>query len=184
MRVMRREVLEEIPLYGEFHRFLPAMASRLGFAVRGVKAEPDGRARTPRYSLRAGFGYALDLLTLFFLSRFTHKPLRLFGGVGATFASLGGGVLAVTVVQRLLGKSLADRPALVLGVLLVGIGVQLFTIGLLGELLVFFHAREIPEYRVAAIYESPGARPLKSPPPPGGDESPGDEAGTGHGTPV
>lgn len=163
-RALRREVAEEMPLYGEFHRFLPALAHRLGFAVREVEVAEHARARAPAvYRPRTYFWRALDLLSIFFLSYFTRRPLRLFGAVGALFGLLGAGILALVAVQRIFfGEPAADRPVLVLGTLLMGLGVQAFTIGLLGELLLFFHAREVPEYRVAAVYEADGSGSSKS----------------------
>jgi len=162
-RAFRREVAQELPLYGEFHRFLPALAHRLGFAVREVAVDEDSRAHPPAlYRPRTYFWRALDLLSIFFLSYFTRRPLRLFGSVGAVFGVVGAAILLLVAFQRLvLGVGAADRPILVLGTLLLGLGVQAFTIGLLGELLLFFHAREIPEYRVAEVYET-----HESPPPP------------------
>ena len=106
------------------------------------------------YPLRTYLWRSIDLLSVFFLSRFTRRPLRLFGGIGSLFGLAGASILAVVGVQRILGEPLADRPILVLGTLLLGLGVQIFTIGLLGELLLFFHARDIRDYRVADVYES------------------------------
>ena len=82
------------------------------------------------------------------------RPLRLFGTVGSAFGSLGALILLVVGIQRLMGTPLAGRPILVLGTLLLGLGVQAFTIGLLGELLLFFHARNIRDYRIAQVYEA------------------------------
>jgi len=170
-RLMRREVLLEIPLHGEFHRFLPALAHRLGFAVREVEVKPDARSRAPGwYRPRTYFWRLLDLLSVFFLSYFTRRPLRLFGAVGTLFALSGTAILLVVGLQRLaFGMAAAGRPVLVLGVLLLGLGVQAFTIGLLGELLLFFHARELPEYRLSAVHE---ADPPPLPPREPADECP------------
>ena len=158
-RALTRQVAEELPLYGEYHRFLPALAHSLGFSVREVDVPEDARAGAPAiYRPRTYFWRVLDLLSIFFLSYFTRRPLRLFGAVGALFGLLGALILAVVAVQRIfLGDPAADRPVLVLGTLLLGLGVQAFTIGLLGELLLFFHAREVPEYRIAAVYEADGS---------------------------
>jgi hypothetical protein len=154
-RAIRWEVLQEISLYGDFHRYLPVLAEREGFAVREVPAREHREATTGAYRPSDYLWRALDILSVFFLSRFTRHPLRLFGGVGCLFAAVGGVILAVVTFQRLLlDAALADRPILVLSALLFGLGVQLFTIGLLGELILFFHARNIRDYRIAAIYEA------------------------------
>ncbi len=154
-RVVRRPVLEDVALYGEFHRFLPVMAERVGFRVEEIPVREDPRARPPRrYRLRTYFWRALDILSIFFLSHFTRRPLRLYGAIGTLFGVLGTGILAVVGVQRLMGHPLAGRPILVLGALLLGLGVQVFTVGLLGELLLFFHARDAGDYRIAAVYQS------------------------------
>jgi hypothetical protein len=154
-RAIRREVLQEIPLYGDFHRYLPVLAERVGFRVQEVSAREHPRASGYRYRAADYLWRGLDILSIFFLSRFTRRPLRLFGGVGSAFAAVGGVILVVVAFQRLfLGVGLADRPILVLSALLFGLGVQLFTIGLLGELILFFRARDIRDYRIAGVDES------------------------------
>ncbi len=154
-RALRREITGELPLYGDFHRFLPLLAERAGFDVREVDVPQDPRAHAPRiYRARTYLWRSLDLLSLFFLSHFTRRPLRLFGAVGTLFGLLGVLILAVVSVQRFLGEPLADRPILILGTLLLGLGVQAFTIGLLGELMLFFQARDVRDYRIAATYEA------------------------------
>src|SRR5690606_663056 len=96
----------------------------------------------------------LDVLTVFFLVRFTKKPLRFFGTIGSATFAVGGVAAAVMVAQRLaFAQPLADRPALLLACLFIVLGVQLFALGLLGELIIFTHARELREYRVANVVE-------------------------------
>lgn len=160
-RAIRREVLTETPLYGDFYRYLPLLAERLGFRVQEIPAEPHPEATASAVQpLRIYFWRAIDVLSIFFISRFTRHPLRLFGGVGAAFATSGLGILAIVALQRFAGTPLADRPVLVLATLLVGLGVQAFTIGLLAELILFFQGRAIRDYRIAAVYE--GTRTLKA----------------------
>ncbi len=91
---------------------------------------------------------------MFFLSHYTRRPLRLFGAVGALFSAIGGGIMLWLGAARLMGDPIAGRPILILGALLLGLGVQAFTIGLLGELLLFFQARDVRDYRVAEVFES------------------------------
>jgi len=160
-RAFRRQVVEETPLYGDFYRYLPMLAERLGFRVQEIPAAQHPRKKGPViHAPRIYFWRAIDILSIFFISRFTRHPLRLFGGVGSVFAAIGSVILLVVAVQRFTGTPLANRPILVLGTLLIGLGVQAFTIGLLGELILFFHARNIRDYRIAAVYE--GIRPLAS----------------------
>lgn len=149
-RALRRQVFEEIRSYGDQHRFLPLLASRAGFHVTEVEVARSMRDTGPRYFHPGVYvRRALDILTVFFLIKFTQKPLRFFGLIGSMVASIGGVVMLYVVAQRLLGDTaLADRPALLLGALFVVLGIQLFAIGLLGELIIFTRSRRIKEYRV------------------------------------
>lgn len=153
VRLLDRQVLEEISLYGDQHRLLPVLVERNGFRVREVDLPQSDRDEfRGRYSFRHMIGRILDVFTIFFLVRFTKKPLRFFGGVGGTMCVFGGVYLLVLIVQRLFfGQPLADRPALLLSSLLVVLGIQIVGLGLLGELIIFSHARDIKEYRVERI---------------------------------
>jgi glycosyltransferase involved in cell wall biosynthesis len=162
VRLLKREIVAEIPLYSERHRFYPALAHSRGFKVREVEARQspldDFRGR---YRLREYLHRVLDILTLFFLVRFTKKPLRFFGTVGFVVGALGLLFLAVLVVQRLFfGVALADRPALLLSSLMLVLGVQVFALGLLGELIIFTHAKDLKEYAVRRVIG--GDRPEKA----------------------
>ena len=149
-RVLRREVFEEIRSYGDQHRFMPLLASRAGFRVLEVEVASSRRDSRPKYYHPGIYARrALDIVTVFFLIKFTQKPLRFFGLIGSTVAAIGGFVTLYLVAQRLLGDTaLADRPAFLLGVLFIVLGVQLFAIGLLGELIIFTRARQTKEYRI------------------------------------
>ncbi len=154
-RAMQRRVFEEITLYGDQHRFLPVLAERQGFRVREIDLRQSPRDRNEqRYRFREYTHRVLDLLTVFFLVRFTKKPLRFFGMVGATMFGLGSALIAYLVIDRLFaGVALADRPALLLSSLLVVLGLQLFALGLLGELIIFTHARHIKDYQVDRVIQ-------------------------------
>lgn len=154
-RAMRRQVLGEISLYGDQHRFIPILADRQGFRVReiDVRQSPkdrfDGVYRVREYTHRV-----LDIFTVFFLVRFTKKPLRFFGMAGVTTFGIGLIITLVLIAQRLFfNQPLADRPALLLSSLLVVLGLQLFAIGLLGELIIFTHAKTIKDYQVDRVIE-------------------------------
>jgi glycosyltransferase involved in cell wall biosynthesis len=160
VRLLKRKVTEDTPLYGEQHRFLPALASRQGFRVREVELKQSPKDRFQgRYRLREYLHRLLDILTVFFLIRFTKKPLRFFGMIGTIVGAVGALLVSVMVVQRLFfAVALADRPALLLSSLLVVLGVQIFALGLIGELIIFTHAGQMKEYAIRSIIDSSGAR--------------------------
>lgn len=152
-RAFDRRVLEEIPLYGDQHRFLPVLADRKGFRVLELDVRQSPKDRhdgyyEPRVYAR-GF---LDIFTVFFLVRFTKKPLRFFGMIGVTLFAVGGLLVTWLVIERLfLGQGLTQRPALLLSTLLVVLGLQLFALGLLGELIIFTHARQVRDYQIESV---------------------------------
>ena len=114
-----------------------------------------------RYRLREYLHRLLDILTVFFLVRFTKKPLRFFGTIGFLAASLGAVFTIILIIQRLFfGMGLADRPALLLGSLLIVLGVQTFALGLIGELIIFTHGSQMKEYSIRRIIggEAPSGR--------------------------
>lgn len=153
VRAFSRCVFEDVPVYGDLHRFLPLLASRSGFKVAELETPQSGEDLARRiyrpgvYSRRF-----LDLLTVFFLVKFTKKPLRFFGLLGLSAASVGGAVLAWLLVERLFFDiSLGDRPALLLSTLMFAIGVQLVAVGLIGELIIFSYALNLKEYKVEKV---------------------------------
>lgn len=153
VRAFTREVIDEIQLYGDLHRFFPVIAHRQGFRVIEInvaqsKKDFHQRLYAPGLYVRR----LLDLLTIFFLVKFTKKPLRFFGLVGTTLFSLGIVSSLYLIVERLFfDVSLADRPALFLSSLLVVLGVQIIAIGLIGEIIIFTHAKDIKEYKIDKI---------------------------------
>ena len=151
----RREVVDSVPMYGDPNIYLPAFVSRQGFKVRQVPVRHVGSPRVPRRELRNWFRYALDLLALFFLTRFTHKPFRFFGGIGAGLLATGGAINLWLAAQKLfLHDSLADRPMLVLATLLMVLGVQMLSLGLIGELIIFANAGGLNDFEVEHVWEA------------------------------
>ena len=154
-RAMRKEVLEEISIYGDLYRFLPVMADRHGFKVEEVKVRhlreegPSGYFGLGVYVRRF-----LDILGVTFLTQFTLKPLRFFGIIGALVA-LAGLVLCLYLTFGWYNsqEALANRPILILGVALIVLGVHFIGVGLLGEIIIFTQARNIKEYKVERIDE-------------------------------
>lgn len=153
LKGLKRQVAQEIHLYGDLHRFLPLLAYQRGFRVAEVSVPQhplDGRIRVyrPGVYLRR----LLDILTLVFLFKFTKKPLRFFGLIGAGLFGTGFSISAILAVQKVLGMTaLADRPLLILGVLLMVLGVQTGSIGLLGEMIIFTHARKMKDYTIKKL---------------------------------
>lgn len=150
VRAVRKDVLDQIPLYGDFFRFLPVLALRDGFRVTEIEApQHEKDARTRIYAPGVYVRRLIDVFGLFFLSRFTYKPLRFFGLVGGTLSAAGALTLFVLFIQRLGGQSLANRPMLLLGVLIFTLGVQAIALGLIGEIIVHFNAPTRRAYRIA-----------------------------------
>lgn len=149
VRAMRRPVAEALPLYGDLHRFIPALALREGFRVDEVSVpqHPDD-ARTRLYGPGVYLRRLLDIAAFFFLAKFTEKPLRFFGLVGSLFLGAGTLLSLVLLVQRVEGQGIANRPALLLAVLFLALGVQLMGLGLVGEIIVHLRAPHRRAYRV------------------------------------
>jgi hypothetical protein len=154
-RAFWRQVAEEVPVYGDQHRFFPVLASRRGFRIEEVQVEQSPKeARVRLYRPGIYLRRLLDILTVFFLAKFTKKPLRFFGLIGSSTFVIGGGILFYLAIERIFWNvALADRPLLLLSSLLVVLGVQIFAIGLIGELIIFTHAKDMKEYTIEEIAE-------------------------------
>ena len=150
LKVFRAEIVKQMRLYGEMHRFLPAIAGDLGARVTEIPV--NHRPRTlgrSKYGLSRTVRVVLDLMTVKFLSDFSTRPIQVFGLLGLLAAGLGGLLMLVLGFERIfLGMPLADRPIVLLAILLVVIGMQFITFGLLGEML----ARTYHESQGKPIY--------------------------------
>jgi len=150
LKAMKKRVARELQLYGDLHRFLPLLAFQRGFRIREVdvpqhQVDESTRLYKPGVYLRR----LLDILTIVFLFKFTKKPLRFFGLIGSGLFAMGAGLSVFLAFERLMGMGgLADRPILILGVLLMVLGVQTGSIGLLGEIIIFTHARKMKNYTI------------------------------------
>ncbi len=134
----KREVIESIYLYGEMHRYVPLLAKWQGFDKIGekvVKHHPRKYGKT-KFGISRFLNGFLDLVTLLFVSRYMQRPIHFFGSIGILFLLVGGGISAyLAYIKIFLGEPLANRPLLFLGILLILVGVQFFSIGFLGELI-------------------------------------------------
>jgi glycosyltransferase involved in cell wall biosynthesis len=137
LKLYRAEVIRDLRLYGELHRFIPALAAEVGARVVEVPVRHHARTRgQSNYGLDRTVRVLLDLLWVRFLMRFLHRPMQAFGGAGFVLGAAGSLILAWLAFDKLaLGHDIGGRPLLLLGVLLVLIGVQLLATGLIGELL-------------------------------------------------
>jgi len=151
-KAYRREVWEEISIYGELHRYIPALAAWRRFSVRECKiTHRPRRYGSSKYGVLRLFKGFLDLLTVLLLTRFLSRPLHFFGVVGSATASVGFAICAyLTALKLFWGEELSGRPLLLFGVLSIVVGIQLVSIGLLGEMLGHLH-RERPEYSVKDV---------------------------------
>ena len=152
-RAFKREVVEEISFHGDLFRFIGILAHQQGFKVveiplKHIREEGGSASLTPGLYLRR----FLDILALFFLIKFTKKPLRFFGMVGTGFFLLGFGVSLFMLYLKLIeNQALADKPMLVLGIFLMVLGVIIGSIGLIGEIIIFAHGRDFRDYHIARV---------------------------------
>jgi glycosyltransferase involved in cell wall biosynthesis len=146
LKVYRAEVLQGIRLYGELHRFIPILASYRGFRVAELpvnhRPRQHGRSRYgPERYLRGFF----DLLSVTFMGRYRHRPLHLFGGVGLLMGAVGFVILLYLTMLKLWGHGIGTRPLLTLGVLLLVVGIQFVSLGLISELVTSQHEERMDE---------------------------------------
>lgn len=153
VRFTRKEVFEDLKLYGDLHRFFFILSNQAGFKTAEIdipQSESDSHRRV--YSLRTYLSRSLDILTVAFLTRFIKKPLRFFGTVGAILTFLGSLGLGYIGIERIFfDVSAADRPLLVLFSLILVLGIQLIAIGLIGETIIFTSSKNNKEYRIKKI---------------------------------
>jgi glycosyltransferase involved in cell wall biosynthesis len=144
LKAFRADVARELDLYGELHRFIPVLAHDLGFRVTelAVNHRPREHGRS-RYGVERYMRGFFDLLTVTFMSRYRHRPLHLFGGLGLVLGAIGSGILVYLTVVKLTGEPIGRRPLLLLGVLLVVVGIQFLSLGLLSELLTSQHRERL-----------------------------------------
>jgi glycosyltransferase involved in cell wall biosynthesis len=148
-KAYRREVLAEIAVYGELHRYIPVLASRRGFAVGEIEVTHHPRRHgLSKYGWDRFYKGLLDLITVLFITRYTRRPLHLFGAIGLTFLLAGFGIDSYLAVRWFGGQNLSNRPLLQLGILLMVLGIQVLTTGLIGEMITFKNFRRRDSYSI------------------------------------
>jgi glycosyltransferase involved in cell wall biosynthesis len=161
LKAMRSEVVRGLRLYGEMHRFIPAVASWMGVALAELPVNHRPRRRgSSKYGLSRTLRVLLDLFTVKFLVAYGTRPAHLFGGGGLLFGATGLGILAyLTYIKLFQDEAIADRPLLLLGMLLFLTGLILVCVGLLGELLVriYHESQGKPTYVVKELQPAPVA---------------------------
>jgi glycosyltransferase involved in cell wall biosynthesis len=162
LKAYRGECARSLDIYGELHRYVPVLAAQQGWRV----AELPVRHRARRHG-RSRFGAerylrgALDLLTVVFIGRYQYRPLHLFGGIGFLVTALGVAIGAYLTALKIGGEAIGRRPLLFLAILLVVVGVQLLTFGLLAQMVVLARQdREAPRLGAARIERLVGFEPL------------------------
>ncbi|MBV7336094.1 glycosyltransferase family 2 protein [Chloroflexi bacterium TSY] len=161
LKAYRRDVLKEVHLYGEMHRFIPALASQVGGSLAEVPVNHRARQYgTSKYGIGRTIRVVLDLVTVWFFGSYATRPLHVFGTLG--LGSFGLGFLLglyLTLVKFVFGDDIGGRPLLVLAVLLVVVGVQLITMGLLGEMIIrtYHESQSKPIYVVREVLSARNA---------------------------
>ena len=159
LKVFRGEVVRSLRLYGEMHRFIPAIASEQG--VRIAEVEVNHRPRrfgASKYGLSRTVRVILDLFTVKFLLSYSTQPIQIFGPPGLLMGTVGLAITAYLGYLRLFaGQGIGDRPLLLLGILLIFAGMQFLTLGLLAELQArtYHESQDKPIYAVREILETP-----------------------------
>jgi len=140
LKAYRAEVVRGLALTGDLYRYIPVLAAAEGFRVTElpVNHRPRVHGRS-KYGIERYLRGFLDLLTITFIGRYRHRPMHLFGGLGVLSAMAGTLICAYLAVLWLLGEGIGERPLLLLGVLLIVVGVQFLTIGLVSEMIQRYH---------------------------------------------
>ncbi len=160
LKAMTREVAKELRLYGEMHRFIPAIANWVG--VRVVEMPVNHRARqfgTTKYGIGRTLRVVLDLMTVRFMQTYLTRPMQVFGLAGIVSGFLGFLVCVKLVFEKLvLGSDIGSRPLLLLGILLIVVGVQLLSLGLVADVVsrTYHESQGKPPYYIREVHQGPG----------------------------
>ena len=152
LKAYRAEVIKNVPLYGELHRFIPALASIYGARITEIPVTHHPRLQgKSKYTLSRTFRVLMDLFTVAFLKFFADRPLHIFGWSGIILLILGTFIDGYLAIQKIFfGASLANRPLLLLGTLLILAGLQIFSIGILSEIQIrtYYESQGKPIYSI------------------------------------
>ena len=161
LKVMTRDAVEQLDIYGELHRYIPVLVAWEGFSVEEVDVNHRSRLHgSTKYGIARFWRGMFDLITVRYLRSYRRRPFHFFGGLGILSFIVGGCLLAWMAILHFDGQHVGTRPALITGVLLVVVAVQLVSFGLLGELIVFIGHR-----RGASSSQSPDLAIVSTPAP-------------------
>lgn len=157
LKAYRKEVIDNIDLYGEMHRYIPAVASRIGVSVAEIPVTHHSRKYgKSKYGISRTIRVILDIITIKFLLSYSQRPIQIFGLMGLLSGTAGFVITAYLIVMRIFfNQSLADRPLFILSIFMIFIGVQLITMGLLAEMniRIYHEAQNKPTYVVKDIIQ-------------------------------
>jgi glycosyltransferase involved in cell wall biosynthesis len=157
LKIFKRDIAEDLGLYGELHRFIPVLAAMQGARITQVDVKHHARKfGTSKYGLGRTFRVMSDLVTMIFFRRYIQKPMHLFGTMG--FVSLFFGIIinVYLLVLKILGQDIGGKPLLILGLIFLLGGIQLITIGIIAEISVrtYFEAGNKKTYQVRKVYNA------------------------------
>ena len=154
LKAFKHEIIKDIKLYGELHRFLPVLANIEGAKIKEIKVNHRSRKYgQSKYGIDRTFRVLMDLLTVWFMNKFLTRPMYVFGFIGIISIISSFVMSSYLIVLKFLGESIGNRPLLIFALILGIAGVQLFSFGLLGELLMrtYHESQNRPIYRVREI---------------------------------
>ena len=158
LKAFRFDVVKQISLYGEMHRFIPAIASWVGVRIAEIKVNHRARvAGVSKYGISRTFRVILDLITVKFLLSYSSRPLQFFGSIGMFSSVMGTGIAFWMTIQKIFfDVAMSGRPLLLFSILLIFIGLQFITFGLLAELMTrtYHEAQDKPIYNIRHLYRS------------------------------
>ena len=154
LKAFKKEILDDIKLYGELHRFLPVLAKIEGAKIKEIKVNHRSRKfGSSKYGIDRTFRVLMDLLTVWFMTKFLTRPMYGFGFVGIISILVSLGMTSYLFIIKILGEDIGNRPMLMFALILGIAGVQLFSFGLLSELLIrtYHESQNRPIYRIRKI---------------------------------
>lgn len=156
LKAYRRECFKDVDLFGEMHRFIPALLELQGYRVSEVKVSHHPRTSgVTKYNWKRGVKGFVDMVSIWFWGKYANRPLHLFGGLGIFLSCVGFLILIWMVVEKIMGGSIADKIWPLIGVFFIMIGIQLFIFGLLADILIknYFKSQNRMNYSIKEITE-------------------------------